>query len=66
MGQGHDQVCFVLKNARELVKKVFKDILFSREHLKFPENLRYFGAKTFFYFLFLFGDHLGVVSLALA
>ena len=68
MGQDYDQLCFVLKNAKELPKKNFKDIfswrtleffgkftkfwseiLFFRERLNFPENLRIYGAKTFFF-----------------
>ena len=49
MGQGHDQFCFVLSNARELAKSKFEDISFPRERLNFPENFQIFGAKTFFF-----------------
>ena len=58
MGQGFDQFCFVLKNAIELVKKFYQEVSFLEESLKFTENLRNLGAKTFF-----FGDHFRIVSL---
>ena len=34
IGQGHDQFCFVLKNARELEKKILKTFIFPGERLK--------------------------------
>ena len=55
MGQGHDQFCFVLGNARELAKKILKAFL--------PREAWIFGPKTFFFF---FGDHFRVVSLVLS
>ena len=45
MGQGHDQFCVVLKNAREVAKKILKTIFIQ-------ENARNFGAKTFSFFFF--------------
>ena len=52
MGHGHDQLCFALKNARKLkaCEKIFEDIFFPGKHLNFPENLRNFRAKIFFFF----------------
>ena len=47
MGQGHDQFCVVLKNAREVAKKILKTIFIL-------ENARNFGAKTFSFFFFFF------------
>ena len=47
MGQGHDQFCVVLKNARELAKK-FLRTFFSGERLNYQENLPNLGVKTFF------------------
>ena len=49
MGQGHDQFCFVSKNAKELAKKILKAFIFFRRTPEFLENLRIFEAKTYFF-----------------
>ena len=48
MRQGHEQCCFVWKNARELAK-IFGKHFLPGERLKFRENLRKLGAKNFFF-----------------
>ena len=57
MGQGHDQFCFVLKNAGKLAKKILKTFFSMENACIFRKN---FGAKAFF-----FEDHFCVVFLAL-
>ena len=40
MGQGHDQICFVLKKRQRACTKIFEDSFFPGERLNFPKNLR--------------------------
>ena len=48
MGQGHDQFCFVLKNARELAKNFVK-IFFSWRTLEFSGKFTNFWSKDLFF-----------------
>ena len=52
MGQGHGLFfCFVFRREerQRACKKNYEDILFLGERLNFPENVRNFGAQTFFF-----------------
>ena len=62
MGQGHDQFCFVLKNARELTKKFLKTFVFLENARIFQKICKFYMRKDLFLF---FGDHFFVRSLVL-
>ena len=71
MGQGHDRFSFVLKNARELAKKISKTF-FILENAKFWSKVLFFFWRTpefsdkfTNFFLFCFEDDFRVVSLVL-
>ena len=44
-------ILFRLEERQRGCKKIFEDIVFPGKRLKFPENLRKFEAKTFFFLL---------------